>query len=64
MSKRIYLVESTDAQEAKRLVKATSPSQAVRHVASKYSAEVASQDQLVQLLSVGVKVEDAGVEAE
>jgi hypothetical protein len=53
---RIYLVNSTDG--ATRLVKATVASQAITHVAkSAFSVRVASQDDLVEALSNGTKVE-------
>jgi hypothetical protein len=55
-STRIYIVTSTDG--ATRLVKATVASQAITHVAKNaFTAKVASQDDLVQALSNGVKVE-------
>ncbi len=62
-STRIYIVTSTDG--ATRLVKATVASQAITHVAkSAFSAKVASQDDLVQALSNGVKVETYGESAQ
>jgi hypothetical protein len=55
---RIYLVNGPTGS---RLVKATVASQAITHVAkSAFSAKVASQDDLVQALSNGVKVETYG----
>lgn len=58
---RIYVVKHNNAQ---RLVRAGNPAQAIRHVAKKeISAEVASQDQLVELAGKGVTVEDAGENA-
>lgn len=52
---RIYAV--TDGTTT-RLVKATTPASAVSHVArSTYSVRVASQDDLVTMLSQGVAVE-------
>jgi hypothetical protein len=64
MASRIYAVE-VGAQEASektvRMVRAVNPSQAVRYVAKNMiSAKLASQDDLVQLASKGVKVEEAG----
>lgn len=54
---RIYLVNSVN--ESKRLVRATNPAQAVRHVArAEITASVASQDDLVTLLPTH-KIEDA-----
>lgn len=62
MSKRIYL--TTDKTGAKRLTKATTPSQAVAHHArSTIEVRVASQEDLVELIAAGTKVEEAGVEA-
>lgn len=46
-----------------RLVRAATQAQAIRHVVrSIYTAVVASQDQIVDLMTTGVKVEDAGEE--
>jgi len=62
MSKRIYL--TTDQTGTERLTKATTPSQAVAHHArSTIQVRVASQEDLVQMISAGAKVEEAGVEA-
>jgi hypothetical protein len=62
-STRIYIVTSTDG--ATRLVKATVASQAITHVAKNaFTAKVASQDDLVQALSKGVKVETYGESAQ
>ena len=59
MSTRIYLVTDRETQ-AKRLIRASSQAQAVRHaVAKRFDAEVASQDDLVQLLDAGQAVESA-----
>jgi hypothetical protein len=58
-STRIYIVTSTDG--ATRLIKATVASQAITHAAKQsFTARVASQDDLVQALSNGVKVETYG----
>jgi hypothetical protein len=59
MSTRIYLV--TDQQtQAKRLIRAGSQAQAIRHAAqSRFAIEVAGQDDLVQLLAAGQAVESA-----
>lgn len=54
---RIYTVidsESTD----KHLVRASSAAQAIAHVSKRFSAAVASQDELVHLLGASVAVED------
>lgn len=55
---RIYIVKGPSGA---RLVKATVPSQAIFHVAhGEYSAAVATQDDLVEALSNGIKVEYFG----
>jgi hypothetical protein len=60
---RIYRVtESSLTEDAAvlHLVRAQSAAQAIRHVVSpRFSAEVASQDDLVTLLSKGAKVREA-----
>lgn len=64
MSKtRIYVVHDADLDQAS-LVRAISASQAITHVTKpRFSASVASQDQLVKLLGEGVEVKDASVQA-
>jgi hypothetical protein len=60
---RIYLVNGNDGTT--RLVKATVASQAITHAAkSAFTAKVASQDDLVQALSSGIKVETYGESAQ
>lgn len=60
---RIYLVTSTDG--AARLVKATVASQAITHAAKQsFTVRVASQDDLVNALSSGVRVETYGEAAQ
>lgn len=60
---RIYIVTGNDGTT--RLVKATVASQAITHVAKNaFTAKVASQDDLVQALSNGVKVETYGDSAQ
>lgn len=63
MSKRIYKVTDTSFNVT-RLVRATTPAQAVGHVARKrFDVKVASQDELVELLrDDDVTVETAGEE--
>lgn len=59
---RIYLVQDTDTT-TKALVRASNQAQAIRHVArNRLSVTVASQDDLVEQLAAGVKVEDAGAD--
>lgn len=70
MATRIYAVgpkKGSGAQpvESVRLVRASTQAQAVRHVVrNTFTAEVATQEQLVDLMTVGVRVEDAGEETE
>lgn len=60
MSKRIYLVTIGDEQH---LIKASNKSQAVRHVADHtIKAEVATQDQLVTMITSGTVVVEAGAD--
>ena len=62
-STRIYIVTSTDG--ATRLVKASVASQAITHAAkSAFTAKVASQDDLVEAVSNGIKVETYGESAQ
>jgi hypothetical protein len=58
---RIYRVdEKADGKIiASLLVRAPNVAQAVRHVAKRFSAEVATQDDLVQLCAKGTAVIDA-----
>jgi hypothetical protein len=64
MSQRIYLVGSIDPSIPSRLVKASAPSQAIAYVAKQLlSVKVASQDDLVNALTQGVKVETFKEEA-
>lgn len=59
MATRVYVVEKTNGTE-QRLVRATYKHMAVRHVAEhQYRARVASKDDLVSLITSGVRVEDA-----
>ena len=59
---RIYQVKRDDGSKP-RLVRASTPAQAVRHVIrNEYIADVASQDDLVALLGSGVTVEAASAE--
>jgi len=59
---RIYVVSVKESQK-KQLVRAESKAGALRHVAEKtMGAEVASQDDLVEMIGSGLKVEDAGKE--
>ncbi len=63
-NQRIYLVapkraDNEAAPVVRRLVRAAHPANALRHVAAdEYSVTVATQDDLVALLSDGAKVEE------
>ena len=60
---RIYLVK--DDNFGRFLVRANTPQQAVAHIAKQqYEVKVASQDELVSLVSDGVKVEDVKEKSE
>lgn len=66
MAGRIYCIWSGPARHdgdvpmIPRLVRATSPAQALRHVATDIMAvKVASQDDLVSLMGAGIIVENA-----
>jgi hypothetical protein len=59
-TQRIYLIGSNDPALPTRLVKATVRQQALTHVAqSVFTVRVATQDDLVQGLSSGMKIENA-----
>lgn len=64
MSERIYLVRylGTPSPQPLRLVRAPNRAQALRHVADDIlTADVASQNDLVELVGRGMKVEDVAV---
>lgn len=62
-STRIYLVTDKDS-DTKRLVRAGSQAQAVRHAArTQFMVEVAGQDDLVAMVANGHPVEDASSDA-
>lgn len=63
--KRIYVVtEDHDEGERKTLVRAATPAQAIRHeVKDRFTAEVATTDEVAELVGGGTKVQDASVEA-
>jgi hypothetical protein len=66
MPTRIYKITPPTAEAgavAPRLVRATTSAQALRFVASEFLVDVASQDDLEQLLTSGVKVEKAAGDA-
>lgn len=64
---RIYVIADTAAPDKPRLVRAASAAAALRHVMNgRFSAEVASQDDLVRVLqsAENIGVESAGSEAD
>lgn len=59
---RIYYVTAEDGES--RLVRASSPAQAIRHVArDRYRVSVAAQETIVEMVSAGDPVETAGQDA-
>lgn len=60
MSKTPTRIYRIDDGHQNRLVRAPSQAQAIRHVASRFAARVATQDDIANLVSEGVKVETAG----
>ena len=63
MNARIYYVTAEDGEA--RLVRASSPASAIRHVArDRYRCRVAAQETIVEMVSAGDPVETAGVEHE
>ena len=57
--KRIYIVGTADNQP--RLVRASGKAQAIGHVVrDTFAAVVPTQDELIKLVSSGVKVEETG----
>ena len=64
MSTRIYVVAHMETG-AKRLVRASNAAQAARHVIrTSHCVTVATQDELVALVTGGVPVESCGTDAE
>lgn len=60
---RVYIV-TEEGNERVRLVRASTPAQAIRHVVkSVFSANVASQDALIDALGKGETVENAAEDA-
>lgn len=62
MANRVYVVTDTETDK-QRLVRAVNQAQSIRHCATRFSAAVAAQDTLIDLLASGVKVEDASESA-
>jgi gamma-glutamyl-gamma-aminobutyrate hydrolase PuuD len=54
---RIYII-SLNASDAPRLVRAANKAQAVAHIVSEFDVRVASQDDLIEAVQAGVKVEE------
>lgn len=60
---RVYVITDRKTDQRVRLVSAANPSQALRHVANdQWSAIVASQRDLIDLLPTGITVENARAE--
>lgn len=58
MDKRVYRVETP---KGTKLIKAATPSQAIAHaVRAQFSARVATQEDLIELLGDGIAPEEAG----
>lgn len=53
---RIYIVSDAES-DAKHLVRASTSAQAVAHVSKRFTAQVASQDELVDIVAKGGQVE-------
>lgn len=65
MAKRIYCVTTSHAKPVTRLVRADSAAQAFRHVAGDIvTAELASQDDLIDATKAGIVVETGAAETE
>lgn len=61
---RVYVVKE-EGVDKERLVRAINPAQAIRHVVrKKFSADVATQDALIRVLSSGATVEEASADPE
>lgn len=63
MSKTATSIYRIDDGHGDRLVRAASQAQAIRHVASGFAVRVATQDDIVNLVAEGTKVETAGEKA-
>jgi hypothetical protein len=63
MSKRIYLVSGQRSGSGFVLVRARNRADAIRHVASsQFEASVATQEELVAMISAGARVQESGNE--
>ena len=63
MTTRIYVIRDNRPEGRTRLVRATHPNHAIKHVAdAAFTATVATQDDLVKLIGLGTTVEDIGNE--
>lgn len=62
-TKAPYVLTNVDTKEV-RLVRAKSATAAVLHVASPWTCDVATHDDLIEHLQAGVKVEDASQPAQ
>ncbi len=59
-----YVVQDALNKEPDRLVTAPNQAQAIRHVAKRYTAKVATTDAVASMLMAGAKIEAAGETAE
>lgn len=59
---RIYRVD--DGAGTVTLIRAPNGAQAIRHAAKKFTARVASQDDLCELVAAGAKVQEANATEE
>ncbi len=59
-----YVVQDALNKEPDRLVTAQNQAQAIRHVAKRYTAKVATTDAVASMLMAGAKIEAAGETAE
>lgn len=64
MSKTPTRIYRIDDGRGDRLIRAASQAQAIRHVASGFAVRVATQDDIANLVSEGIKVEKAGDQVE
>jgi predicted ATP-grasp superfamily ATP-dependent carboligase len=60
---RIYKVTDAQGKEAPRLIEATSQPAAIGVVASRYKAEAVNAKEVAEMMTAGVKVEQAAAAA-
>ena len=59
---RVYLVTTPEPGAPVRLVRALTPQGAIKYATTRYSASVATQQELIAALSAHIEVEDASDE--